>query len=263
MTARPAVTLTPVSDRAAGQRALIVVPAWNEADNITATVAEIHAAVPEIDVLVVDDGSGDQTAVLARRAGAQVLELAYNLGVGGAMRAGFRYAVRHGYTAVVQIDADGQHDPAEVPAMLAALESADIVIGARFAGQDGYRVRGPRKWAMGMLARAVSRLARTRITDATSGYRATGPRALPVFAEHYPAEYLGDTIESLVIAVRVGCRITQVPARMRPRRNGEPSHRPVKSSIYLLRAVFALLLALIRKWDTPRRLAPGDEVVPA
>jgi glycosyltransferase involved in cell wall biosynthesis len=238
-------------------RALIVVPAWNEQLTVGHTVREIRAATPHLPVLVVSDGSTDRTAQVARAAGALVLELPFNLGVGGAMRAGFRYAVRHGYTAAVQVDADGQHDPAEVPALLAKLGEADIVIGARFSDRDDeYRVRGPRKWAMVVLSKVLSMLAKTKLTDATSGFKATGGRALPVFAEHYPVEYLGDTIESLVIALRAGCRVTQVPAKMRPRRGGNPSHRPIKSMIYLFRAGFALFLALIRRWDLPPEEEP-------
>lgn len=214
------------------------------------TVREIRTALPGTDVLVVDDGSTDRTVETAREAGAKVLELPYNLGVGGAMRAGFRYALRHGYDTAVQVDADGQHDPREVPRLLAGLTDADVVIGARFHGEDDeYRVRGPRRWAMVVLAKVLSRLAKTPLTDTTSGFKATGPRALPIFAQHYPVEYLGDTIESLVIALRAGCRVAQVPARMRPRSDGRPSHRPLKASVYLFRAGFALLLALVRRWD--------------
>lgn len=231
-------------------RTLVVVPAWNEQQAVGATIRDIAEVLPDSAVLVVDDGSTDRTAAVAEAAGAIVLRLPYNLGVGGAMRAGFRYAVRNGYTAAVQVDADGQHDPRDLPAMLAALSNADVVIGARrFTGRDGYRVRGPRKWAMVVLAKVISRLAKTPLTDTTSGFRATGGRALPLFAEHYPAEYLGDTVESLVIAVRSGLRLTEVPTTMRPRRTGQPSHSPHKSAVYLFRAGFALLLALVRRWD--------------
>lgn len=226
-----------------------MVPAWNEEAAVGETVREILGAVPGAGVLVVDDGSTDLTAQVARKAGALVLELPYNLGVGGAMRAGFRYAVRHDYDAVIQVDADGQHDPTEVPDLLAKLDEADIVIGARFADKGDYQVRGPRKWAMVVLSKVLSRVAKTRLTDTTSGFKATGRRALPLFAEHYPVEYLGDTIESLVIAVRAGCTVAQVPAHMRPRRAGNPSHSPWKATVYLLRAGFALLLALVRRWD--------------
>ncbi|MDT7728772.1 MAG: hypothetical protein QOI21_5348 [Actinomycetota bacterium] len=226
-----------------------MVPAWNEEEAVAETVREIFAALPDADVLVVDDGSTDRTTQAAKAAGALVLELPFNLGVGGAMRAGFRYAVRHDYDAAVQVDADGQHDPTEVKDLLAKLDEADVVIGARFTEKGDYQVRGPRKWAMKFLAFVLSRLAKTVLTDTTSGFKASGRRALPLFAENYPVEYLGDTIESLVIAIRAGCKVVQVPAHMRPRRAGTPSHSPWKASIYLFRAGFALLLALIRRWD--------------
>lgn len=235
-----------------------MVPAWNEEQAIGATIAEIRQALPGVDLLVVDDGSTDRTASVASAAGVRVLELSYNLGVGGAMRAGFRYAVQRGYRCVVQVDADGQHDPEDLPALLAELDRADLVIGSRFAGSGDYRLRGPRRWAMTLLSTVISWLAHTKLTDTTSGFRVTGPAALPLFAEHYPVEYLGDTVESLVIAVRAGCRISEVPARMRPRRGGRPSHRPVKAALYLFRAVFALLLALVRRWNVTvhRPVAP-------
>jgi glycosyltransferase involved in cell wall biosynthesis len=238
-----------VSSEPTCERALIVVPAWNEEQTVGETVREIHSVMPSVDVLVVDDGSADRTADAARAAGAMVLELSYNLGVGGAMRAGFRYAVKHGYTAAVQVDADGQHDPRDVPALLAKLSEVDIVIGTRFEEGGDYHVSGPRKWAMVVLSKVMSRLAGTRLSDTTSGLKATGRRALPLFAEYYPVEYLGDTIESLVIALRAGCTVTQVPAHMRARRGGKPSHAPWKSTIYLFRAGFALVLALVRRWD--------------
>ncbi|MGH3628668.1 MAG: glycosyltransferase family 2 protein [Sciscionella sp.] len=236
---------------------LVVVPAWNEQDCIRGTVSDIQAAMPDTDILVVSDGSVDATAIVARQAGALVVELPYNLGVGGAMRTGFRYAVRHGYTCVIQVDADGQHDPKEIVELLPALRDADIVIGARFASKGGYAVTGPRKWAMKLLSLVLSRMAGTKLTDTTSGFRATGQRALGLFAELYPVEYLGDTVESLVIALRAGMRVRQVPVAMRPRQGGKPSHGAGKATIYLLRALFALVLALVRKW--PKR-APTETV---
>jgi glycosyltransferase involved in cell wall biosynthesis len=231
---------------------LVVVPAWNEQDAIAATIEDIraHAAV---DVLVVDDGSSDRTAAEALRAGAMICQLPYNLGVGGAMRTGYRYALRHGYDVVVQIDADGQHDPSYLPALLAELggpdrEGADLVVGARFAGDGHYRVSFPRRMAMRMLAVVLSRLAHTKLTDVTSGYRVANRRAVEVFAGHYPAEYLGDTVESMVIALRAGCTVTQVPVQMRVRQGGVPSQTPFRAAVFLARAVVALTLALIRRW---------------
>ncbi|MGG7463936.1 glycosyltransferase family 2 protein [Plantibacter sp. YIM 135347] len=236
-------------------RTLIVMPAFNEEASVAAVVREVQAKLPGVAVLVVNDGSKDRTTVEARSAGAAVAELPFNLGVGGAMRVGFRYALEHGFDNVVQVDSDGQHDPAGVPALVAELETADVVLGARFAGEGDYEVRGPRKWAMVVLSGVLSSVAKTRLTDTTSGFRATGPRAVRLFAEHYPAEYLGDTIESLVIAARAGCVIRQVPVAMRPRAGGTPSHNPFKAATYLGRAGIALVFSLIRP---PLALAQGE-----
>lgn len=234
-------------------RVLVVVPAWNEAASLPAVVGEIRDHLPDAGLLVVNDGSSDATSAVARGLGVDVLDLPFNLGVGGAMRAGFRHALERGYDAVVQVDADGQHDPRDIPRLLERLASADVVVGARFAGTGAYVVGGPRRWAMLVLAGVLSRLGRTRLTDTTSGFRASGPRAVRLFAVHYPAEYLGDTVESLVIAMRSGLGVTQVGVAMRERSAGQPSHRPWKAAAYLLRACLALVLALAR----PRLQVPG------
>lgn len=231
-------------------RVLVIVPAWNEARNVGHTVTEIRQASPSYDVVVVDDGSGDETPEVARSAGATVISLPFNLGVGGAMRTGFTYAHRHGYRRVIQVDADGQHNPSDIARVLEGLEHADISIGARFAEVGDYSVRGPRKWAMLFLARTVSRVAKARLTDVTSGFRAANERALAQYIAYYPAEYLGDTIDSLVAACHAGLVVTQVPVAMRPRAHGNPSQGPIGAAVYLLRSVFALALALLRG---PRR----------
>jgi glycosyltransferase involved in cell wall biosynthesis len=232
------------------KRALIVVPAFNEEASVGDVVREVFSKVPGAHVLVVDDGSNDGTSQQAREAGAVVATLPFNLGVGGAMRLGFRYALENRYDYVVQIDADGQHDPASVTAMLHELSHADLVLGARFAGQGDYKVHGPRRWAMATLSTVLSRIAHTQLTDTTSGFRASGPRAISVFARQYPAEYLGDTIETLVIAARTGLAIRQIPVSMRPRSGGVPSQHPIKAAVYLGRAGLALVFALIRPSST-------------
>lgn len=230
-------------------RVLVVIPAYNEQETVGAVVDETLRALPAADVLVVDDCSTDRTRDVAVATPAQVLTLPINLGVGGAMRAGYRYALRHGYDAVVQVDADGQHDPRDAPRLIAALDRADLVVGARFAGVGDYDVQGPRKWAMQVLAATLSRATGARLTDATSGFRACNDRTLELFARHYPAEYLGDTVETLVIVARAGLRVTQVPVSMRERAGGRPSHSPVKAGVYLLRACLALGLAKLRRQD--------------
>lgn len=228
------------------EQTVIVMPAFNEEECVADVVAEVLAALPGVHCLVVNDGSADATAERASAAGAVVVTLPFNLGVGAAMRVGFRYALDAGYKNVVQIDSDGQHNPAEVPMLLAELETVDLVLGARFAGTGTYDVRGPRKWAMLFLATILSRIVKSRLTDTTSGFRASGPKAVAIFAKQYPAEYLGDTIETLVIAARAGCRVKQVPVAMRPRAGGTPSHNPFKAGAYLGRAFLALLFAVMR-----------------
>jgi glycosyltransferase involved in cell wall biosynthesis len=225
---------------------LVVLPALNEQDGVARVVREVRAAQPDAAVLVVDDGSTDATAERAAGAGAMVMRLPFNLGVGGAMRAGYRYAHERGYAAVVQVDADGQHDAVEI-AHLLEVADADVVIGSRFAGRGAYAVRGPRRWAMRLLSVGLTSIVGTSVTDPTSGFRLVHRRAIALFAEHYPEEYLGDTVEALVIAHRAGLRITQVPVAMRVRESGVASTNPFRSAAYLLRVVVAVGLAMVRR----------------
>lgn len=229
------------------KRVLIIVPAWNESGSIGEVVSEIRGELPGTDVLVVDDGSADDTESVARAAGAIVLRLPFNLGVGGAMRLGYRYAMQAGYDVAVQIDADGQHDPRYVPKLTDGLQDASLVIGARFAGEGDYQVHGPRRWSMAMLSWVLSLMARCRLTDTTSGFRACDRRLIELFAAWYPVDYLGDTVETVVRVLRLGYVVSQVPVAMRPRFAGTPSKSPAKAMIYLGRALLTLILALSRR----------------
>ncbi|MDR1214403.1 MAG: glycosyltransferase family 2 protein [Propionibacteriaceae bacterium] len=242
-----------MSDGSSG-RLLVIIPAWNEEETLPDVLAEVRRTDPSWDVLVVNDCSRDRTSALAHRAGVMVLDLPINLGVGGAMRAGYKFALCRGYDRTVQLDADGQHDPAAIPDLLAVADQGpDIVIGARFAGKGDYAARGPRQWSMAFLSAVLSRITGVKLTDTTSGFKLCGRRAVALFAYDYPAEYLGDTIEALVIAHRAGLKISQAPVAMRPRAGGAPSHSPFKSAIFLGRAFFALLIALSRP---ARRVRP-------
>lgn len=235
------------------RRVLVVMPAWNEEQTVGPTVLEVRRCAPDASILVVNDGSTDRTSEAARQAGAMVVDLPINLGVGGALRTGYRFALRHGHDVAIQVDADGQHDPAQIGRLLATMddEGADIVIGSRFAGAGDYEVHGPRQWAMQLLSAVLSRVTRTRLTDTTSGFKACGPAAIALFAADYPAEYLGDTVESLVVAARAGLRVRQVAVTMRVRAGGRPSHRPFRAAVFLGRAILALLIALSRPATTP------------
>ena len=241
-------------------RLLIVIPAWNEEAVLGDVLEAVKAEKPSFaDILVVSDGSVDATASIARAAGVAVLDLPLNLGVGGAMRAGFQYARRSGYQYACQLDADGQHDPGEIETLIdtASREGADVVIGSRFAGKGNYEARGPRKWAMNLFSFILSRVCHTRLSDTTSGFKLYGPRALSLFARNYPAEYLGDTIGALVIAARSHLVVREVGVQMHPRAGGEPSHNPIKSALFLVRATLARVVSLSRPGE---KIATASEV---
>lgn len=224
-------------------RVLIAIPAFNESATVADVIADVRAHRPGDVILVVDDGSTDGTADIAREQGAQVVVLPFNTGVGAAMRTAFVYAQRHDIDAVVQVDADGQHDPASIKSLIEGLDSASVVVGAR---GDSYSVRGPRRWAMKVLARSLTAITGAPFTDVTSGFRAADRRAIDLYALHYPSEYLGDTIESLVIAARAGLPVAQVDVVMRPRQGGRSSQGTFMSVAYLSRCMLALVVAISR-----------------
>ena len=215
---------------------------------------ELRRCAPDLDIVVVDDGSDDATSRVARSAGAHVVRLAFNLGVGGAVKTGLRFAVNHGYDRVVVFDADGQHDSAETAALLAALDAgADMVIGSRFApGAPGYEVGLTRGRAMALLRFIVKRATGQSFTDVTSGFRAFGRPVLDLLAREYPAEYLADTVEVLLIVSHAGYRIDEVPVAMRPRAGGSPSSTRLRLALNYLRLIVGILSSAYRR-SRPRR----------
>jgi glycosyltransferase involved in cell wall biosynthesis len=212
---------------------------------LPATLKELRALVPEFDAVVVDDGSVDATAGVARAGGALVVQLPFNLGVGGAVRAGLRWAERHGYDRAVVVDADGQHDPHGIAALVDALDrGADMAIGSRFApGADAYRVGPLRAAAMRLLRFVVRLVAKRRFTDVTSGFRAFDRPVLELLARAYPADYLADTVEALLMVSYAGFRVDEVPITMRPRAGGRPSSRRLGLVLNYLRLLIAILSA--------------------
>lgn len=228
-------------------RVLVAIPALNEAEAIQGVIGSLAATHPLGDVVVVDDGSRDETGRLARAAGVHVLTHAINLGVGAAMGTAFKYAASRGYDAVIQFDGDGQHRPEHIADLVAASAHSDIVIGSRYAvGGDAFRSSAARRGVHRLIARVVSLYARTRLTDASSGFRIAGPRALAVFAEHYPVEWLGDTVESIVLATRQGLTVSEVPVGMNERAGGAPSQSVFRAVLLTGRIMFILVLASIR-----------------
>jgi glycosyltransferase involved in cell wall biosynthesis len=231
---------------------LIVIPAFNEAGNLAVVLAEIRGTFPGTATLVVDDGSTDGTSKVAASWGIPVLTLPFNLGVGAAMRLGFKYAQKNGFTSVIQVDADGQHVPGEIYKLLDKLTDNDVVIGSRFAkGATSFDVGGIRRVAMRILAYLLSRITKSSLSDVTSGFRASGPRAISLFATSYPPEYLGDTIESLVIAHRNKLSIAEVPTTIRERNSGSSSQSTLNALVYTLRALVVIFLSLLHRAPKP------------
>ena len=230
-------------------RTLVIIPAYNEREALPDVLRELAERVPQYDVLVIDDGSTDGTGQLARSAGVNVVQLPFNVGVGGALRTGFRFAANRGYDRAVQTDADGQHDPAEIATLLAALdEGADMVIGSRFTGSGHpYEIGRLRRAAMSMLRFSVRLLSGHRFTDTTSGFRAFSGPVVELFAHNYPAEFMSDTVEALVLACTSGYRVVEVSTPMRERAGGVPSNRSVRLAYHYVRVLFALLITATRR----------------
>jgi len=225
-----------------------IMPVFNEADQVAAVIAEIEAADPDISVIVVDDGSTDQTAAEARKAGAEVIRLPYNLGIGGAVQTGYKYAYEHGFQIAFQIDGDGQHDPSELDAIIApvARDEADIVIGSRFLGLGQYRAPLVRRIGMAVFARFVSAVVRQPLSDTSSSFRAVNRRAMKLFAQEYPHGYL-ETVEATVMASKYGLRMMEVPVLMRERMFGSSSLTVPLATFYAFKVFVAVFVSLFRR----------------
>jgi glycosyltransferase involved in cell wall biosynthesis len=202
-----------------------------------------------VDVVVIDDGSGDGTAAEASRAGARVVTLPFNVGIGGAVQTGYMLARLGDYDVAIQVDGDGQHPASELERLLDALveSGADIVIGSRFLeGESGaYRSTLARRAGVRLFASLVSWLVGVRMTDTTSGFRAAGRRAIALFAEAYPHDY--PEVEAVLIAHRAGLRVVEAPVEMRARQGGRSSITPLRSGYYMVKVLLALAMQLLRR----------------
>jgi glycosyltransferase involved in cell wall biosynthesis len=230
-------------------RLVAVVPAWNEAGAIGGVIDEIGAFDPRIDVVVVDDASTDDTVDVARAYGAKVLALPFNVGIGGAVQTGFRYARDEGYEVAVRLDGDGQHAAKELGKLLAPIRAgaADLVIGSRFVDPAGtYRPPFARRMGIRVFARLVSVLGGQKVTDTTSGFSALDRTAIELFATEYPHDY--PEVESTLVALRSGLRLAQVQVDMRERLAGTSSITFVRSLYYIVKVMLALLVASLRRY---------------
>lgn len=234
---------------------LVIIPAYNEEEGLPAVLDDLQRRCPGYDVLVVDDGSHDRTADVARHAGVLVARLPFNLGIGGALRTGFRYAVVHGYERAVQFDADGQHNAAEIPRLLDTLDAgADMVVGSRFAPSTvQYQVGRLRGGAMRALRLIIRLLSGRSFTDTSSGFRAFSRRMLEYFARTYPVEYM-DSVEALLLACYAGFRVAEVPALMQGRATGVASNRNLKLVYHYVRLMIVMLSTASRRGRRAREV---------
>jgi glycosyltransferase involved in cell wall biosynthesis len=231
-------------------RSLAIVPAHNEEEAIGTTIASIRRWAPDFDVLVVDDGSTDRTGEAAAAAGAKVLRMPYNLGIGGGMQSGYIYAKENGYEVAVQVDGDGQHDPRQIGDLLECLEAdpgLNMVTGSRFldpAG-EGFRSSAARRIGIRIFARVLSTITGQKVTDPTSGFRLTDRRGIELFANDYPIDY--PEVEAIVLMHTHRLRSREVAVVMGPRLTGESTISHAGSVYYMIKVLLAVFVALFRK----------------
>jgi glycosyltransferase involved in cell wall biosynthesis len=249
----PAATAAPpaADPRLRELRRVAIVPALYEEDAIASVIDEIRAFDPGLDVVVVDDGSTDGTTRAARARGARVLRLPFNLGIGGAVQTGFRLAFEQGYDIAVRVDGDGQHDPSQLGSLLDPVLAgqADIVVGSRFAGKDGYRSSRSRRAGIRLLAWVVSVLVHQRVTDTTSGFQALNRDGIRLFAADYPHDY--PEAEATVMVIKHRLRLAEVPVSMRERGAGRSSIGALSSIYYMVKVLLAIFVGVFRRNVAP------------
>ena len=233
-------------------RRIAVVPAFNEQENIGRVIEEIREFDSALDIVVVDDGSVDATAAVAREHGAIVLRLPFNLGIGGAVQTGFRYAFEHDYDLAVRVDGDGQHDPSQLDRVIKPVLAgeADIAVGSRFVAEgEGYRSSRSRRIGIRLLAAVVSRIVGRRVTDTTSGFQALNRKGIALFARDYPHDY--PEVEATVMVSRHRLHAVEVPVSMRERSSGRSSITAVRSIYYMVKVLLAIFVGLFRRNVVP------------
>lgn len=246
---------------------IIIIPAYNEENNITPLIKEIQDKVSGAAILVIDDGSRDRTARVAEKAGAMVMRLPFNMGYGAALQTGFKYALLKRYMYVVQMDADGQHDPDSIRDLLNEVkkENADVVIGSRFlGGSSEYKTSGVRRIGMALFSKIASVIIGQPVTDPTSGYQALNRDAIRFYASpYYPADY--PDADVMIMLHRAGLRIREIPVRMHPRKQGQSMHSGLKPVYYIFKMFLSMFVTLLRNDKFDRRVikkGEGSHAVP-
>jgi glycosyltransferase involved in cell wall biosynthesis len=229
------------------EKILVIVPAYNEEGSVGKVVEEVHTHLSQAEVLVVNDGSTDLTSEIAKSKGAIVLDLPFNLGIGGTMQAGYQYAYEKGYDIAIQVDGDGQHDPKEIDKLLKALEEKkiDMAIGSRFIGDLGYKSSIMRRIGIAIFSGVISMIVRQRITDPTSGFRASNRKAIQLFASNYPQDY--PEPEVVILLHQCHLKMEEVPVGMSERYSGESSITKIKSIYYMVKVLLAIFVDCFKK----------------
>ena len=248
-------------------RKLAIVPAYNEEGMVAKVVRDILSADPTFDVVVVDDGSTDRTIAEAQATDATVIRLPFNVGIGGAMQTGFKFALNNDYDVAVQVDGDGQHKTEYLPELLAALNTegqADMVCGSRFLEDPGYKVPIGRRIGNLIFSVVLTLIVRQRITDPTSGFRMTNRRGIELFARDYPHDY--PEVEAILMLNAHRLRIHEVPVRMNARGFGRSSIDYPRSAYYMAKVLLAIFVGLTRRRpvpvDDPPDTPGGESVAP-
>jgi glycosyltransferase involved in cell wall biosynthesis len=242
---------TTVDPRLAALRRVAIVPALNEERSVPRVIAELRAFDPGLEIVVVSDGSTDRTVEVAEEHGAHALRLPFNLGIGGAVQTGFRYAYENGFDIAVRVDGDGQHDASQLGRVLEPVLAgeADIAVGSRFVGSDGYRSSLSRRLGIRILAWTVSALVGQRVTDTTSGFQAVNRQGIELFARDYPHDY--PEVEATVMVFKHRLRLTEVAVSMREREHGSSSITALRSIYYMVKVLLALAIGIFRKRVVP------------
>jgi glycosyltransferase involved in cell wall biosynthesis len=226
---------------------LIIVPAYNEEASLPGVIQDLRDHIPDADILIVNDGSRDATSRIARKIDVKVLDLPFNLGIGGAVQAGYLYAERNAYDIAVQFDGDGQHLAKEINKLLQPIvtNQADLVVGSRFLMAGAYKAPVFRKLGIGIFSFILSNITGLAVTDSTSGFRATNRRVIEFFARTYPDDY--PEVEALVLLHKFGLRMMEVPVTMRERTGGRSSITATRSAYYMTKVLMAIFIDLMKK----------------
>jgi glycosyltransferase involved in cell wall biosynthesis len=233
-------------DSSPSAKVLIIIPAYNEARSLPTLIAHLTSRYPQYEVVVINDGSSDDTVGVLRGSKARLVTLPCNLGIGGAMQTGFKIARDEGYDVAVQVDGDGQHPPGQVHLLVQAIlqSGCDMVIGSRFLAKDGFQSTLSRRIGIRFFSLWLSALCHTRITDATSGFRAINRRAIGLLSRNYAEDY--PEVEAILVLHRAALRICEVPVQMSARSEGRSSIGGVSSVVYMLKVSLSILMCSIR-----------------